>query len=92
MVQRQMQLAPQNPLPGVWTMAVTIRIMVNRELKDQEQDITSEVEKGGSWFQGSIDVVGGSWGGREGLELLQRRPGKSGVTFWIGRSGVKVKE
>ena len=98
MVQRQMQMALQNPLPGVWTMAVTIRIMINRELKDHDHNIMQETEHGGSWFQGSIDVVGGAWGGRESLEFLKNQFqkqmgfGQSEMRFWIGRSGIKVTE
>ena len=95
MVQRQAQITLQNPLPGAWTMAVTIRIMVNRELKDQEQKIMEEVDNGGGWFRGSIDGVGGAWGGREGLELLKNeiQPHRGSVMrFWIGRGGVKITE
>ena len=87
---RDEQMVLQNPLPGVWTMAVTIRVLVDREQQRQEGEGGSA---GHAWFRGRVEMIGGMWGGRDGLEILKHErngTGHMGIRFSIGGGGVDV--
>ena len=86
---RDEQMVLQNPLPGVWTMAVTLRVLVDREQR-QEDEI---LHRGQSWFHGRVEMIGGMWGGRDGLEALRHErndTGHTGIRFSIGGGGIDV--
>lgn len=90
---RDGQMIPQDPLPNPWTMAVTLRILVDREQQCQEGEALYRESAGQSWFRGRVEMVGGMWGGREGLEILKHERngmGHIGIKFSIGRCGIDV--
>ena len=90
---RDEQMILQNPLPGVWTMAVTIRVLVYREQQRQEGGVLQGGSAGQGWFRGRVEMVGGMWGGRDGLEILKHEwndMGHTGIRFSIGEGGVDV--
>ncbi|KAF8455902.1 hypothetical protein BGX38DRAFT_1266784 [Terfezia claveryi] len=89
---RDEQIVLQNPLPGVWTMAVTIRFSVDPE-HCEDGGVLHGWSAGHGWFRGRVETIGGMWGGRDGLEILKHGrndTGHTGIRFSIGEGGVDV--
>lgn len=93
---RDEQMVLQNPLPGVVTAAITMRLLITREQRGQAQELIQSRSSGQAWFRGSVEMVGGMWGGREGLNVLKKEargqtdPEFPGIRFRVGTSGIEI--